>query len=61
MMISGHKKCPERVLYSGDWPQWVNERKVPDFDGLFGRLNFELETWSKRQKNAKLSKEFDGT
>ena len=46
MMISGHKKCPELVLYSMDWPQWVNECKVPDFDGIFGQLNFDIETWS---------------
>ena len=29
-----------------DWPQWVNGFKVPDFDGIFGQLNFDIETWS---------------
>ena len=27
-----------------DWPQWVNGCKVPDFDGIFGQLNFDIET-----------------
>ena len=60
MMLSGHKKCLESVLYSVDRPQWVNGCKVPDFNGIFGQLNCDIETWLIMQKRAKLSKEFGG-
>ena len=50
MMISGHEKCQKLVLYSEDWPQWANGRKVADFDGTFGHLNLEIEKWSIMQK-----------
>ena len=36
----------ESVLYSEDWPQWADGRKVADFDGTFGQLNLEIEKWS---------------
>ena len=54
MMTSGHKKLLESVLYSEDWPQWANHCKVPDFDGNFGHLIFEVEKWSIMQKICKI-------
>ena len=57
MMLSGHKKCLESVLYSVDWPQWVNGCKVPDFDGIFGQLNLDIETWSIMVKTCEIVQE----
>ena len=41
------------------WPKWSGRSGVPDFNGNFGILNFEIERWSEKVKCRKLSKEFD--
>ena len=40
--------------------KWGGQSGVPDLNGNFGILNFEIEKWSEKVKCRKLSKEFNG-